>query len=410
MLVAPRTWGSAAFVLSSFVLGVFWFTLLVTLISTGAGLLITLVGFPLLALTMFVWIAGAAAERWRVGLVLGTPVASPHAAMPDGVSWFGRIRRRVSEASTWRELAYLLLLLFPLGVIEFVVFVVVVTVPLYVITLPMYLWALPHAARPEIIGSYRLGEAEALGLLVIAIPLLLLMPYVVRGLARGHALLGKAILGPTGAERRIDELSDSRSRVLDAGMAERRRIERDLHDGVQQQLTALALDLGMARDKFDTDPDAAAALVVRAHEEAKTTLVDLRDLVRGIAPAILSDRGLDAAISALAARCSVPVTTRVELQGRLPDVIETTAYFIVAEALTNVTKHSGASEARVSVRESGGRLFVEVWDNGHGNADATQGSGLAGLADRAAAVDGRFTVDSPARGPTWIRAELPCAS
>ena len=214
--------------------------------------------------------------------MLGSKIASPHQPMPVGVSFFGRMRRRASEAATWRELAYLLLLLFPIGLVEFVVFVVVVTVPLYLITLPIYLWALPYAARPEIFASHRLDEPEALGILVIAIPLLLIMPYIVRGMARGHALLARAILGPTGAERRVDELSDSRTRVLDAGMAERRRIERDLHDGVQQQLTALALDLGMARDKFETTRTPRAALVVRAHEEAKTTLVDLRDLVRGI--------------------------------------------------------------------------------------------------------------------------------
>jgi signal transduction histidine kinase len=208
---------------------------------------------------------------------------------------------------------------------------------------------------------------------------------------------------------RVDMLSTSRSRVLDSAAQERRRIERDLHDGVQQHLTALAMDLGMAREKLESDPEAVSELVARAHDEAKSTLAELRQLVRGISPAILADRGLDAAVSALAARCPVPVIVDVELSKRPPDIVEMTAYFVVAESLTNIARHSGATKARVTVWEAGKRIIVEVWDNGRGDADAMRGTGLHGLEDRVAGIDGRLQVNSPPGGPTSIRAELPCA-
>jgi signal transduction histidine kinase len=205
----------------------------------------------------------------------------------------------------------------------------------------------------------------------------------------------------------VEELTESRSRVLAATLAERRRIERDLHDGAQQRLVSLAMELGMAKEKMAIDPAAARKLVEEAHGEAKRALADIRDLVRGIHPAVLSDRGLDAAISALADRCPVPVDVDVELDGRLPEVVETTAYFVVAEALANVAKHSGASEARVVVRRvPEDRLVVEVVDDGKGGADPEAGTGLAGLADRLAALDGRLFVESPAGGPTRVGAEL----
>jgi signal transduction histidine kinase len=149
--------------------------------------------------------------------------------------------------------------------------------------------------------------------------------------------------------------------------------------------------------------------VARAHEEAKSTLAELRQLVRGISPAILSDRGLDAAVSALAARCPVPVVVDIDLSRRPPEIVEMTAYFVVAESLTNVARHSGASKARVTVWESDQRIIVEVWDNGRGDADASRGTGLDGLSDRVAGIDGRLRIDSPPGGPTSIRAELPCA-
>lgn len=403
--------------------------MLVTLISTGAGLVITLVGLPILAFTAVLWTFGARAERWRMRVMLGVDIPSPYRALPDG-PWMQRLRAFLTDSAVWRDLIYLFLL-FPIGLAEFVIAVTGVATTGLFLTLPIYFWALPDGVRiverhggdvnlwvlPG--GGVRISESygvidtlpEALIAAAIALPALLLVLYLIRLMATGHALLAQALLGPSRDElaSRVDVLSTSRSRVLDSAAQERRRIERDLHDGVQQHLTALAMDLGMAREKLESDPEAVSVLVARAHDEAKSTLAELRQLVRGISPAILADRGLDAAISALAARCPVPVVADVELSKRPPDIVEMTAYFVVAESLTNVARHSGASKARVAVWETGKRIIVEVWDNGRGDADAMRGTGLQGLEDRVTGIDGRLRVDSPPGGPTNIRAELPCA-
>jgi signal transduction histidine kinase len=235
--------------------------------------------------------------------------------------------------------------------------------------------------------------------------------WAVRAMAAVHGVVALALLGPSEQQlqARVVALAASRDRAVDSAEAERRRIERDLHDGAQQRLVALAMDLGMARAKLESDPAAATALVGEAHEEAKRALAELRDLARGIHPAVLADRGLDAAISALAARSPVPVGVEVAT-GRLPGPVESAAYFVVAEALTNAAKHAGAAEIGVRIGRDRDLLVVEVTDDGAGGADPARGSGLRGLADRVAAVDGRLTVTSPEGGPTVVRAELPCGS
>ncbi len=189
-----------------------------------------------------------------------------------------------------------------------------------------------------------------------------------------------------------------------AADSERRRIERDLHDGAQARLVSLAMELGRAKARFDDDPEAAKELVAQAHEEAKAALVELRGLVRGVHPPVLTDRGLDAALSGLAAICPVPVTVKTDMTGRPPAAVEAVAYFVVAEALTNVAKHSGATNCIVDVRYDGSVLHALVIDDGRGGARA-DGAGLSGLADRVQAVDGRLSVDSPPGGPTVIEVE-----
>jgi signal transduction histidine kinase len=203
------------------------------------------------------------------------------------------------------------------------------------------------------------------------------------------------------------EVSRSRARLVDAFEAERRRIERDLHDGAQRRLVSLTLQLGLAR--LDLPPDSTAGTsVAEAHEQAKQTMAELRELIRGIHPQVLTDRGLPVALRSLADDTPIPVTVDVNLPGRLPSHLEATAYFLVAEALTNVTKHSGATRVSVSAHRHADTLVVEVSDNGRGGADPRQGSGLTGLADRAAVVDGRMFLSSPAGGPTLLRVELSC--
>jgi signal transduction histidine kinase len=195
--------------------------------------------------------------------------------------------------------------------------------------------------------------------------------------------------------------------VVDTAAADLRRIERDLHDGAQARLVALAMDLGLAKEKLTEDPEAAARMVDEAHGEVKTALQELRDLARGIHPAVLTDRGLDAALSAVASRCTVPVQVEVDLPARPAPAIEGIAYFTVSELLQNISKHSRATRATVDVWRVENRLMIQVGDNGVGGADVSEGSGLAGLTDRLDAVDGILVVDSPVAGPTRITAELP---
>jgi signal transduction histidine kinase len=209
-------------------------------------------------------------------------------------------------------------------------------------------------------------------------------------------------------QARLDELRDSRARIVEAGYSARRKLERDLHDGAQQRLVGLALDLRLAREKVGDDPEAAAAMLDEASAELAKATDELRELARGIHPAILSDRGLGAAVESLAQRAPLPVEIDASIQGRLPEPVEAAAYFVVSEALTNVVRHSGADRAEVGIRRDDGRLLVEVRDDGEGGADP-RGSGLRGLADRVAALDGRLQVEGPAGGGTLVRAEIPLA-
>ncbi len=207
---------------------------------------------------------------------------------------------------------------------------------------------------------------------------------------------------------RVDELTRTRRGALDVQAAELRRIERDLHDGAQARLVSLSMLVGRAEDQLADRPE-VAALVRRAREEAGAAIGELRDLARGIAPPVLADRGLNAAVQALGVRAPMPVDVEVPDARRPPPVVETAAYFVVAEALTNVAKHAGGAPARVVVSRDAQRLVVEISDSGPGGANP-QGGGLTGLRHRVEAIDGTLLVDSPAGGPTTIRAEMPCGS
>jgi signal transduction histidine kinase len=210
-------------------------------------------------------------------------------------------------------------------------------------------------------------------------------------------------------QARLDELRESRARIVQAGDAARRKLERDLHDGAQQRLVGLALDLRLAREKLADDPDTAAEMLDEASAELSRATEELRELARGIHPAVLSDRGLEAAVESLANRAPLPVEIDASIDGRLPEPVEAAAYFVVSEALTNVVRHSGADRAEVGIRRDNGRLLVEVSDDGSGGADPG-GSGLRGLADRVAALDGKLQVDDPDGGGTVVRAAIPLAS
>lgn len=411
LLFSATLWRSAGLLFSSFILGTLWFCLFTSLISTGIGTLVIWIGLPILGGTVVLWKGVAQTERARMAALLGITIAPPYRALPKDTLW-KRFLALLADPAVWRDFSYLYLL-FPLGIIEFVVFTVGLATPLGMIAMPFYY----QYAHPQLwTGDSIFGPGltidtlpKALIAAGVGVVLLFLFQYAIVGMARMHGALANALLGMTFAQRAA-ALQADRERIMNATLLERRRIERDLHDGAQQQLVSLALDLGMAREKMADQPGDAQELVAEAHEKAKRAMSDLRDLVRGIHPAILTDRGLDAALSALAANSLVPVAVQVDLPRRLPEAVETSAYYLVAEALTNIAKYSQATVASVQVHEEHNRLLIDIMDNGVGGAKMIADGGLAGLVDRFAVLGGRLTLDSPAGGPTHLHGELPCTS
>jgi signal transduction histidine kinase len=412
-LVSARTWLAMTSHLTGVFTGLLSILFLTVGLSLGFSLLVlALAGLPLLgvALRFATWFAGA--ERARLGLLTGARIPAWPAAGSHGRSgyrwWIIPRWHMLIEGATWSEIGYALLR--PLvSSVAATLSVAVWAAGLVLVTLPAYNGALPSGGvdigGDVLHGWHAMAASAAIGAVV-----LLAAAQLTRGLATMDLALSRRLLGPRAdLAARVSELEISRERVVGAAEAERRRIERDLHDGAQQRLVALAMELGRAKAKFADDVDAARDLVDQAHAEAKEALTELRNLVRGVHPPVLTDRGLDAALSGLAALCPVPVDVHVDVPVRPKSSVEAVAYFMVAEALTNVAKHSRASHAKVVVEGRGypGTLTVMVSDDGIGGADP-RSPGLAGLADRVSGVDGRLSVESPPGGPTIIAAELPC--
>ncbi len=253
------------------------------------------------------------------------------------------------------------------------------------------------------------------GIVLLIMALTPWVPPLAGWVTRTDEGLARTLLGPGRREAlalRVETLARSRADLVAAADAERRRIERDLHDGAQQRLVSLAMNLGMARERFEAEPEPVRQAIAAAHDEAVLALTELREFIRGLHPAVLNDRGLDAALSGLAARAPLPVRLRVDVPEPAAPGVEAVAYFIVSEAITNVVKHAQATRAEVTVTQAGDRLRIVVTDDGRGGAVPSAGdsTGLRGLAQRAAAVDGTLSIDSPPGGPTTITAELPCES
>jgi signal transduction histidine kinase len=413
-LVSARIWLALIHLMSGWVIGLAAFLVIAVAVPLSAVmLLIALAGIPMFWALLLACGQFARAERGRFALLLDVRIPAPVGGPPEasGRGRWARFLRRFISAQAWKHFLYALLR-FPLSTAEVLLLAAVWGAGLAMIALPGYDWLLPRdgtlfggsAAIPS--GAAGLATAAAAGL-----ALLLVAPQLTWAVALADAAVARFLLGPGRARlrARIGELERSRARVVDSAEAERRRIERDLHDGAQQRLVALAMDLGRARARFADDPEAARAIVDQAHGEAKAALLELRNLVRGVHPPVLTDRGLDAALSGLAALSPVPVAVRVNTGRRPSASAEAIAYFVVAEALTNVAKHSRATGATVSVGRHEDTLSLVIRDDGIGGADP-RGQGLSGLADRVAGVDGRLTVHSPAGGGTVIAAELPCGS
>ncbi|MFF1402330.1 sensor histidine kinase [Streptomyces sp. NPDC058294] len=361
-----HTWKEIAYLLLNLPVAVSGFAYAVTVLVAGGTLSLTVIGLPLLALCLLGARQLGKLERARARKLLGVRVEEPTPLpLSRGGGPVQRLWLALKDPVGWRTLLYDAIRL-PWGVVTFCT----VLISLFV------LWPV--------------------------------LPYLARLLANADRAMVRGLLSPWDElERRIAELESDRGIVVDTAAADLRRIERDLHDGAQARLVNLAMGLGLAKEKLLEDPDTAASMVAEAHGEVKLALQELRDLARGIHPAVLTDRGLDAALSSVASRCTVPVTVTVDLVGRPAAAIEGIAYFTVSELLQNISKHSRARTASVDVWRADDRLLVQVRDDGRGGARPDAGSGMRGLADRLGAVDGLFVVDSPDGGPTVVTAELP---
>jgi signal transduction histidine kinase len=408
-LVDPRTYGRIAYLLVAGPLGVAEFVFLVTAISLGVGLAITLIGIPILILAVYAWGFLAEAERRVIGALTGTVIASPYRPVPAGASRWGRLRARLADPATWKDLVFLLLQ-FPFGLVAFIVTVCVLSIGIHGLALPLWYWAVPDGVD---YGFWTIDKLwEALLMVPVGAAVLLLGIPALSALGRLYTSYAEVLLGTNedpAVTAQMTDLRDARSRIIEAADAERRRIERDLHDGAQQRLVALALTLRMAEKRAAEGTPDAAELVRQAGDEAGLALKELRDLARGIHPAILTNRGLAAALDDLAGRASIPVEVVASPRERLPDPVEAAAYFVVSECLANIGKHAHATAATVSVTPVDGQLVVVVADDGVGGAEFDNGSGLQGLRDRVGALDGTLAVDSEAGEGTRVLATIPLA-
>lgn len=375
-------WRSLAYLLCSAFYAVTACLLIYTayLYGTGVATLAAVLVLVVLALP------AAAFERWRLRLVDRVPAGRPHVKPPKkGLrAWFST---RAREQATWRDLGFTVVALtvlcwMDLGLVSSAFW------------LPLLLMSGPF--QPS------MHWTDGLPLALAGVLLVPLSAYMLTAWAGTRAMITRAVLAPGDAE-----IIRSRARLVDAFEAERRRIERDLHDGAQQRLVSLSMKLGLARLDLPRGSPAEKQ-IAEAHEEAKRALAELRELIRGIHPQVLTDRGLGAAVEDVAGRAPIPVDVDVSLSGRLPPPVEVTAYYVVSEAMTNIAKHSEARQGFVYVRLHDGVLVLEVRDDGVGGADPAAGSGLAGLADRVAVTDGVMTLSSPRGGPTSLRVEIPC--
>ncbi|MFI6487732.1 sensor histidine kinase [Streptomyces sp. NPDC050564] len=412
--IEARSWREFGYVMLSLPLGIIMFTFAITMFSLGAGLLITFLGIPVLAAALAGCRGFGALERARARGLLGVEVSEPEPLrmkQRGAMAWMGAM---LKSGASWRHLLYAVVQ-FPWAVFSFVVALNFWVYGWALLTYPLWFWLFPmyggqgglQLYGDETHAIYLDNPFEITVTALVGLLFTMATPWIVRALTTVDRLMVRGLLGPSRLATRVVELESDRGVVIDTAAADLRRIERDLHDGAQARLVALAMDLGLAKEKLTEDPQAAARMVDEAHGEVKTALQELRDLARGIHPAVLTDRGLDAALSAVASRCTVPVQVDVDLACRPAPAIEGIAYFTVSELLQNISKHARATRATVDVWRVENRLMIQVGDDGVGGADVSAGSGLAGLAERLDAVDGILVVDSPVSGPTRITAELP---
>jgi signal transduction histidine kinase len=394
--------GDALYLLTGLCTSVVAFMVWVTGVTLSLTFGLLIIGFPIVLCTFWCLRLFADLERRRAALVFGTPLRADYRSTADR-RLVARLKAAAHDPQRWKDLGYAAVH-GSLGFVWGTVWLTLVGFTLGSLTLPGWWWAMPDDAQylTFTIDSWE----ESVGVAALGVALLPVTLLVQRPLAVSQAYIARWLLGPSLAAR-VERLTETRAGAVDAAQSELQRIERDLHDGAQARLVALAMDLGMAEERFDRDPESARALVGEARVEAKRALAELRNLARGMRPSLLAERGLGPAIAALAARSPVPATATVDVPRKPPQQVENTAWFVVSEALANAAKHSGAERAAIWVTLRNAHLHVEVVDDGRGGADPA-GTGLKGLAQRVEALDGSLEIHSPSGGPTVVRALLPC--
>jgi signal transduction histidine kinase len=426
----PRELG---YLLLGFPVAIVAFTVLVTLFSTGVSLIVIAVGVVVVLAALYAARGFGAFELMRLRWAGRPPVREPRwqRGPADEGGWAAFLRPLI-DGHYWLYLLHGMVVFPVVALFSWVVTVVWTSIALGGLTYWLWAWSLPRpdrAFRPSewFLDRFVPGGADAAGVeplvaesvaqFLLGALFLLTLPFIAGGLTRLHDAIDRGMLGAwrsEALERQVAQLSASRGAAVQAEDTALRRLERDIHDGPQQRLVRLQMDLAAIERKLDADPDAARALLGEAREQARDTLDELRALSRGFAPPLLQDRGLASALESLAARSPVPVTLEVEVpaDAALPAAIERNAYFIAAELLTNAVKHASASaiRLRLSTRDTGATgQWLDLWvtDNGRGGAAAIPGHGLAGLDERVRGLGGLLVVDSPAGGPTVIGAHFP---
>ncbi|MBO3725329.1 sensor domain-containing protein [Actinomyces bowdenii] len=408
----PQARRDAAYLLLAWPVHLMAFCLVIPLAATGIGTIVIWVGLPILVMTLLITGGFADMARRAASAVDGSaPVPAHYLPVPQGASTIRGLLHPLKDPQRWMDLLWIVVS-FPVSLALWSLTVIWLSVAVGGLLAPI-VEVVPELIVPE----SNQGWAELLGLpypllwnivvdLIIAVLFLAAAPAVLRGLAAVHSGLTRLMLSWRGE---VGRLETSRAAVQRAESDTRRRLERDIHDGPQQRLVRLTMDLARAKRQAGKDPQATTQILQEAMGQAQATLDELRHLSRGIAPPILVDRGLGAAISEAATLSAVPVTVSADLPD-LPDHAAQAAYFVVSEALANVNKHSGATRAHVGAAVRDGLLHAWVEDNGMGGASPAKGHGLSGLAERLAGVDGRLTLTSPQGGPTRVEAVIPCAS
>lgn len=407
------------YLLSMFFIALPAFIIGVTGTALGVGTAVIWIGVPIAAATLFAMRGMAAAGRSMLPAVLRRELPRPrYKRAREDASVLRRYLTPLTDGQSWLNVLWAVAVL-PIAITGFAVAISWWCATAATLLYPAYSWIIDAATNGDNDDGLQYATAwlgwgdsylarSILAMIGGVIMALTLVP-VLRGLALAQAYVGKGMLTSiSGLHERIDQLEESRNAATSAEADALRRIERDIHDGPQQRLVGLGMELARVKRQLATNPEAAQATLEAAIAQTRETIDELRSLSRGIAPPILTDRGLAAALAALAARSLVPVELETNLNGRYKASVESTVYFVTAECLTNIAKHSQATKATISVEDWGDRLVLSVGDNGIGGAHVSKGHGLSGLTDRVKAVEGQWTIDSPDGGPTVIVVEVPC--